>query len=82
MKKQTYISKAGQPNNVFWSTAFTGTPTVTPQNAVVEVEVRDCGCKKINNKILDKHEWELCSLHNHVGRLPLNCIILATEYYA
>ena len=83
MTRETYLAKAGSPTQYFWSTAFTGTPTINREDANVIVEVQRCGCKKIEEQSdLSRHkEYDVCRRHLHLGMLPRRKEVLAVEFY-
>ena len=83
MTRETYIAKAGSPTNYFWSSAFTGKPTITKEDANVIVEIQRCGCKKIEEQSeFSRHkEYEVCRRHLRLGMLPRQKEVLAVEFY-
>ena len=83
MTKETYLTKAGLPTRHFWSSAFTGTPTLNKEDAIVIVEIQRCGCKKIveQSELSHHKEYEVCRRHLRLGMLPRNKEVLAVEFY-
>jgi hypothetical protein len=83
MTRETYLTKAGSPTKYFWSSAFTGNPTISKEDANVIVEIQRCGCRKIEEQSeFSRHrEYEVCGKHLRLGMLPRRKDVIAVEYY-
>lgn len=84
MTKATYIERAGNPTQTFWSSAFEGPQTLCREEANVTVNVFACGCKGIHEHSIlsNRKEYELCRKHRWLRRMPRKNTLLAVEYYA